>query len=71
MRSWRSTDWKLKRDFLDPARDELYDLARDPGETTNLISSRDPAVLSVLGNLSSRIDRQMHLLHDPLLKAHR
>lgn len=69
MRSWRTTDWKLKRDFLEPERDQLFNLAVDPDETTNLISSQSPAAQAVLKDLSDRIQSQMHLLNDPLLKS--
>ena len=37
MRMLRTPRWKLVRDFLNPGRDELYDLAADPEETTNLV----------------------------------
>ncbi|HTM50326.1 MAG TPA: sulfatase-like hydrolase/transferase [Bryobacteraceae bacterium] len=42
LRAWRTKDWKLIRDLRNGGRDELYHLARDPGETTNLIDSKDP-----------------------------
>ncbi len=42
MRGWRSAKYKLVRDFLNPERDEFYDLESDPGETTNLIEIVTP-----------------------------
>ncbi len=36
MRGWRTSRWKYLRDFANAGREELYDLAADPGETQNL-----------------------------------
>ena len=43
LRMWRTPEWKLVRDFLRPGHDELYHLARDPGETRNLIDAPEYA----------------------------
>ena len=43
IRCVRTAEWKLAINLLD--RDELYDLRRDPGETTNLIDSTEHAAV--------------------------
>ena len=47
------------------AREELYDLRRDPGETRNVAA--DPAHAQVLADLRGRLDGWMSATHDPLL----
>jgi uncharacterized sulfatase len=74
MRTYRTPEWKLIRDFLNPGRDELYDLQKDPAETTNLIASEDPAVNEVITMLHARILSRMEATQDPVLetaRAHR
>ena len=39
MRCYRTPKWKLVRDFLNPDRDELFNLVVDPDETTNVIGN--------------------------------
>lgn len=65
MRAWRTPEWKLVLDFANAGRDELYDLRHDPGETTNLIDSTDPAVQEARKTLTAKIRAQMHELNDP------
>ena len=64
MRMLRTTRWKLVRDFLNPERDELYDLAADPEETTNMI--RHPNARSVLDRLDARLIARMRSVGDRL-----
>ncbi len=66
MRSYRTSEWKLKRDFLNPDRDELYDLRNDPGETRNLATSELEGVRTAVTDLNRRIREQMAKLKDPL-----
>jgi len=47
------------------AREELYDLCRDPAETRNVAA--DPAYAEILAELSDRLDEWMNATHDPLL----
>ena len=68
MRAYRTPQWKLMIDFLNEGRMELYDLVRDPAETTNLADSQDPAILKVKDQLAKRIREQMRQLNDPALK---
>jgi uncharacterized sulfatase len=66
MRAYRTTDWKLVRDFKNPGRDELYHLATDPGELENLIPSKDPAAEAARSRLEAAILERMREIGDPL-----
>lgn len=68
MRAYRTSEWKLVRDFLNPERDELYHLVSDPEELKNRITDlRDPAVRAVVKKLDARILENMRRFHDPAL----
>ena len=67
MRCYRTPEWKLVRDFLNPNRDELYHLARDPEEKVNLIDSTDPAARQIIRDLHERILERMRAIGDPVL----
>ena len=69
MRMWRTPDWKLVRDFLNPERDELYDLRADPQELRNLIGAEDYRLAQVVERLDVKIRTHMRETGDPLLKA--
>ncbi len=68
MRMYRTPRWKLVRDYMNPHRDEFFDLVADPEETTNLLhgelSARHSAVIA---RFSNRILEQMARLGDPVL----
>ena len=66
MRMIRTADWKLVRDFLNPERDELYNLRRDPGETRNLVQTADAAVVE---QLHRKILERMRSLGDPVAET--
>ena len=68
LRMVRTPEWKLIRDFKNAGKDELYHLARDPGETVNLIDSIEPAVRQVRMDLDVKIRTKMRELNDPVLK---
>ncbi|AQQ72356.1 Arylsulfatase [Limihaloglobus sulfuriphilus] len=55
LRAYRTPEWKLIRDFLNPQRDELYCLKNDPAENINLINSRNPNVRKVIKELDEKI----------------
>jgi uncharacterized protein (UPF0264 family) len=55
------------RDFANPGREELYDLAKDPGETRNLASSTRPEHLRIKKQLGQKILGRMTALKDPAL----
>ena len=67
MRMWRTPEWKLIRDFLDPSRDELYDLKRDPEERRNLIASKDRKARTAVRELHAKILAKMRETNDPAL----
>ena len=62
MRMVRSEGWKLKRDFLNPERDELYDLVNDPAENTNLIASEQAS--AVRTSLNAKLLTWMRSIND-------
>jgi hypothetical protein len=52
MRCWREESWKLHEDRSHgKERDELYDLAADPREQTNLLSTRQDALTRMRDSL--------------------
>ena len=69
MRMWRTPEWKLVRDFLNPERDELYDLRNDPEERRNLAGAEDYRLKQVADRLDAKIRTRMRETGDPLLKA--
>ncbi|MFP4191522.1 MAG: sulfatase [Candidatus Hydrogenedentota bacterium] len=66
MRAWRTRRWKLVRDFLNPWRDEFYDLANDPEERENLIHDGRFEVCVARQALHERILAKMEELEDPV-----
>ncbi len=68
MRCYRTPEWKLIRDFLNPGRDELYHIALDPEENINLIDIPTEEVRLVKENLNQHILQKMKEIDDPLLK---
>ncbi|MHC4619672.1 MAG: sulfatase-like hydrolase/transferase [Planctomycetota bacterium] len=69
MRAYRTPRWKLVRDFDHFIKDELYDLANDPAETTNLIDSRDPRIQDVRRSLNAKLLEEMRSTNDPALEG--
>jgi uncharacterized sulfatase len=59
LRGYRTPEWKLVRDFRNQGKDELYHLARDPAETTNLIGSPAPQVASMRRVLEAKLTARM------------
>ncbi|MCA9016078.1 MAG: sulfatase-like hydrolase/transferase, partial [Planctomycetaceae bacterium] len=68
MRMYRTPEWKLIRDFLNPDRDELYHLTKDPEEANNLIHSQDPHVIKIRNQLHQKILSQMKSIDDKVLQ---
>ncbi|QDV25192.1 sulfatase family protein [Aureliella helgolandensis] len=66
MRSLRTPHWKLIRDFLNPERDELYDLQADPGEHTNVIA--DEKNQATIERLHRELISRMQAIQDPVLE---
>ncbi|MDA0833107.1 MAG: sulfatase-like hydrolase/transferase [Planctomycetota bacterium] len=68
MRMYRTPRWKLKKDFLNPGRDELYNLELDPEERDNIIDSPSAEVRNIHHELNEKILATMQKLDDPALK---
>lgn len=68
MRAIRTPRWKLVRDFLNPWRDEFYDLKNDPEERENLIFDNRFEVQVARQSLHEQIIEKMHHLGDSVLK---
>lgn len=66
MRMYRTPEWKLKVDLLNQGRDELYDLAADPGETVNLIELGTPSAKRAYETLKEKIVERIRDVRDPL-----
>lgn len=66
MRAYRTPEWKLIKDFHDPERDELYNIARDPGENMNMIYDAREEIKQVILELNQQIMEQMKTIQDPL-----
>ena len=54
MRMIRTTRWKLVRDFLNPERDELFDLKNDPDEIHN-IAQEQPEIVKEMESMLTNI----------------
>ena len=68
LRTYRTREWKLVRDFLNPGRDELYHLAGDPDESRNLIDSADGEAQGALRQLQEKLLARMRAKNDPALR---
>lgn len=66
MRSLTRNGWKLIRDFEELGRDELYNLANDPGEQRNLIADTSPQTMAIRNQLDRYLCEQMDDIEDPL-----
>ena len=69
MRSYRTPEWKLTKDFKDPTRDELYHLSKDPEERINLIEQNSNEIKEVISKLTEKIYKKMEEIGDPLLES--
>jgi len=69
LRAYRTPEWKLIRDFLNPGKDELYYLKADPDEAKNLIDSTDPKVLAVKKKLNGKLTARMWEIKDPVVTS--
>lgn len=71
MRALRTPHWKLICDFLNEGRDELFNLAADPGETKNLIAEQSEEARKARSQLAAQILERMKSLKDPSLNLAR
>lgn len=69
MRTYRTPEWKLVRDFKNPERDELYNIARDPQENINLIHDSRPEIKEKIKELDVKIKEYMERIGDRLLNT--
>ncbi|NJO03800.1 MAG: sulfatase-like hydrolase/transferase [Bacteroidia bacterium] len=67
MRTYRTPEWKLTMDYRNPERSELYDLKRDPEETTNLYPNEK--YRSIRQELEKKIRQKMQNLGDRVLST--
>ena len=67
LRCYRTPEWKLIRDFRNEGKDELYHLADDPNEHTNLTNAPEHAAMRE--KLEKKLLARMKELHDPVLRA--
>lgn len=65
MRTYRTAEWKLTRDFRTEGKDELYHLKSDPLERRNLIG--DARCRDIQNRLSKAIEENMRRVNDPVL----
>ncbi len=68
MRSYRTPEWKLVPDFLNPERNELYHIAYDPQENINLFNDPREEIQKIIRELKTAILLQMKKVNDPLLE---
>jgi hypothetical protein len=68
MRMCRTNKGKLVRDCLNPQRDQLYSLKKDPRQSNNLIDSDNAAAKSAKERLHKKIVEKMQKIDDPALK---
>ena len=68
MRMYRTPQWKLVRDFLNPDRDELFHLTTDPAETTNVLNTDSAEVRQVIKKLDAEIIKMLRQTKDPVLE---
>lgn len=64
LRSYRTREWKLIRDYTFPEHNALYHLAVDPDETTNLFASDDPAAQAARERLETSLRAAMARIGD-------
>lgn len=67
LRTYRTSSWKLVRDFKHENKDELYDLVNDPAETRNLINSPDRRIQKKRQSLNVKLLEEMRRINDPAL----
>jgi len=69
MRMYRTSRWKLVRDYLNEGRDEFYDLKNDPEESTNLIDAKSEEIQSAIRELDGKIRAKMKEIGDTILES--
>ncbi len=67
LRTYRTTEWKIVKDFSENAIHELYDLHNDPEERQNLYNSNRSDVIVIREQLERMLTEKMTSINDPLL----
>lgn len=69
LRAYRTQRWKLVRDYLNPERDELYDLRDDPEESKNLfLSPQSAEARAAVAMLDQHLREKRAQIHDPVIR---
>jgi uncharacterized sulfatase len=68
LRTYRTSRWKLVKDFKGKVSDELYYLYDDPSEMRNLINVNESQVLKHKQILTRRMLECMKQIDDPALE---
>jgi len=64
LRTYRTPEWKLVRDFSDEGKDEFYNLVMDPNEQNNLIHATDQALQNKRDDLEKKMMDVMNTIND-------
>lgn len=66
MRVWRTKKWKLIMDYKNTYRHELYNLEKDPEETTNVFDR--PENQKLITQLEGKLIQKMKIINDTVWK---
>lgn len=64
LRTYRTPEWKIVRDFSDDGKDEFYNLMTDPNEKNNLFHETDQAVQKKRDDLERKMMDIMNSIND-------
>lgn len=64
LRCYRTSEWKLVRDFKNEGRDELFHLSEDPGESINLIHDQRPIVRAAYARLNKQLLERKQMIEE-------
>ena len=67
LRAYRTTQWKLVRDFNHADKDELYNLVDDPNESHNLMGNADITIRNIRDSLNEKLLASMQHISDPVI----
>lgn len=67
MRSYSDGKYKLVKDYINPERDEMFDLINDPEETQSIIAVDDEKVQAIRAEFERIIEAKMRETNDPVL----
>ena len=67
LRGYRTPQWKMIIDYMHDGNNELYNLKTDPGETINLINSKEQNHIAASRMLTAKIESTMKKIKDPVI----